>query len=88
MSPSADHGPGIAAGPARTLFEMFERGMRESATPGVGLGLAICRAIVEAHGGSDRSRRIGRRAVPVSRFTLPLGEPPQVETEEPEEAWR
>jgi K+-sensing histidine kinase KdpD len=33
------------------LFEKFSRGHAESATPGVGLGLAICQAVIEAHGG-------------------------------------
>jgi two-component system sensor histidine kinase KdpD len=44
----------------------------------VGLGLAICRAIVEAHGGgihAERGRERGARFV----FTLPLGEPPEVQ---------
>ncbi len=47
----ADGGPGIPPARAQALFDAFERGDRESATPGVGLGLAICRAIVQAHGG-------------------------------------
>jgi K+-sensing histidine kinase KdpD len=50
----ADDGPGLPPGRADILFEKFTRGERESATPGVGLGLAICRAIVEAHGGDHR----------------------------------
>jgi two-component system sensor histidine kinase KdpD len=33
------------------LFEKFVRGEVESATPGVGLGLAICKAVVDAHRG-------------------------------------
>jgi len=63
---------------------MFERGKRESATPGVGLGLAICRAIVEAHAGTIRGdTRPGGGA----RFTieLPRGEPPVVEALERED---
>lgn len=77
-----DHGPGLPKGREQTIFEMFERGRKESATPGVGLGLAICRAIVEAHGG-----RIGgeTRAGGGARFTitLPRGEPPAIEGAEP-----
>ena len=48
-----DNGPGLPVGRENSLFDKFERGgRRESATPGVGLGLAICKSIVEAHGGS------------------------------------
>jgi two-component system sensor histidine kinase KdpD len=74
----ADDGPGLPPGREESLFEMFERGARESATPGVGLGLAICRAIVAAHGGTIRGEtRPGGGA----RFvlTLPRGEPPVVD---------
>ncbi|MEO8704652.1 MAG: sensor histidine kinase KdpD [Kofleriaceae bacterium] len=42
-----DRGPGLEA-PASRLFEKF---VRASAAPGVGLGLAVVRAIVTAHGG-------------------------------------
>ncbi|WP_025602393.1 sensor histidine kinase [Burkholderia sp. WSM2230] len=47
-----DNGPGLPAGMETRVFEKFTRGEKESAKPGIGLGLAICRAIVEAHGGS------------------------------------
>jgi two-component system sensor histidine kinase KdpD len=73
----SDDGPGLPVGQADRLFDKFTRGVRESHTPGVGLGLAICRAIVEAHGG-----RIGVDAPAADHrgarfsFTLPLGEPP------------
>ncbi|NHZ61273.1 DUF4118 domain-containing protein [Massilia genomosp. 1] len=70
-----DNGPGFPAGRAETLFDKFARGERESAKPGVGLGLAICRAIIEAHGG-----KIEAGASPTGGaslvFTLPLGTPP------------
>lgn len=76
-----DNGPGLPAGREEQLFGKFERGESESSTPGVGLGLAICRAIVEAHGGSmhaERRSEGGARFV----FTLPRGTPPNVvETE-------
>ena len=35
-----DHGPGVPAGSERIIFEKFTRGEKESATTGVGLGLA------------------------------------------------
>ncbi|MEY8769357.1 two-component system sensor histidine kinase KdpD [Erwinia sp. ACCC 02193] len=46
-----DSGPGLPAGQEQALFAKFTRGDRESAIPGVGLGLAICQAIVEVHNG-------------------------------------
>ena len=49
-----DHGPGLPAslkGREDMLFDKFTRGSAESATPGVGLGLAIAKAVVLAHGG-------------------------------------
>ena len=74
-----DHGPGLPAGREERVFEKFERGSKESATPGVGLGLAICRAIVQAHGGSiDGHTRVEHGARVGTRFCihLPLGRPP------------
>nr|WP_315192397.1 DUF4118 domain-containing protein [uncultured Albidiferax sp.] len=49
-----DHGPGLPSrlrGREAELFDKFTRGSTESTTPGVGLGLAICKAIVDAHRG-------------------------------------
>jgi two-component system sensor histidine kinase KdpD len=74
-----DYGPGLPPGREEALFEKFERGSKESATPGVGLGLAISRAIVQAHGGTIRGEtRTGPSGVEGSRFTieLPRGVPP------------
>ena len=75
-----DEGPGLPKGREELLFEKFERGARESATPSVGLGLAICRAIVQAHGGSIRGDTIlNAQGQPAgARFTLllPRGTPP------------
>ena len=50
-------------------------GRKEGTTPGVGLGLAICRAIMQAHGGSIRgeTRTTGGASF---LLTLPRGEPP------------
>ena len=49
----ADTGPGIPTEELPRLFERFHRGAaaRVAEAPGVGLGLAICRALVERHGG-------------------------------------
>lgn len=71
----ADDGPGLPPGQEEAVFDKFTRGERESAKPGVGLGLAICRAIVGAHGGSIHAanRPEGGAAFV---FTLPLGTPP------------
>lgn len=47
-----DNGPGIPAGQEHAIFDKFSRGNKESSVPGVGLGLAICQAIVNVHGGT------------------------------------
>ena len=72
----SDHGPGFPPGREAQLFDKFERGDRESATPGVGLGLAICKAIVEAHGGRISAHNAAAGGACV-RIELPLGTPPQ-----------
>ena len=79
-----DAGPGLPKGKEAAIFDMFERGRKESSTPGVGLGLAICRAIVEAHGGKIRGET---RPQGGARFTidLPRGTPPSLEGLEPME---
>ncbi|CAN5368857.1 DUF4118 domain-containing protein [soil metagenome] len=73
----ADDGPGLPPGREESLFEKFVRGEKESAVSGVGLGLAICRAIVEAHGGRIRVEPAGASGARFC-FTLPLGAPPSM----------
>lgn len=75
-----DHGRGFPAGGTESLFRMFSRGEAESSTPGVGLGLAICRAIVEAHGGTIKAANHEEGGACVT-LCLPLGNPPAVEPE-------
>jgi len=71
----SDDGPGLPPGREEAVFQKFTRGERESATPGVGLGLTICRAIVESHQGKIvATNRPGGGAK--FTFTLPLGTPP------------
>jgi two-component system, OmpR family, sensor histidine kinase KdpD len=84
-----DDGPGLPEGREEALFQKFTRGDPESARSGVGLGLAICRAIVEAHGGriwaEAASAREAHRGARFS-FALPLGEPPSMPLPEEDEA--
>jgi len=73
----ADHGPGLPSGEEERIFDKFYR-VHPTDAGSFGLGLTICRAIVEAHDGRIwATNRAGGGAV--FRFTLPLvGEPPQV----------
>ena len=73
----SDQGPGIPAGEEEHIFEKFHRVATEGNQGGAGLGLTICRSIVEAHGG-----RIWAENLPSGGaafyFALPLTEPPSI----------
>ena len=66
----SDSGPGFPPEDLQRIFEMFERGTRDLGQKGYGLGLSICRVIVEAHGGRiwAENRPDGGATV---RFTFP-----------------
>ena len=70
----ADTGEGIAAEDLPHIFDHFYRGekSRSRATGGAGLGLAIARGIIEAHGGRIWAESEPERETRV-RFTLPVG---------------
>jgi two-component system sensor histidine kinase KdpD len=71
-----DRGPGFQRGEEGHVFEKFFRGEAGRARHGVGLGLAVARAIVEAHGGRIEARNRAGGGASI-RFTLPrVGEPP------------
>jgi two-component system sensor histidine kinase KdpD len=72
-----DDGPGLPSGDPARLFDKFQRGREEGTIVGVGLGLAICQAIVRAHGGEiEAHRREGGGAR--FDFTLPAEAPPDM----------
>jgi two-component system sensor histidine kinase KdpD len=77
----ADRGPGLPPGDEQRVFEKFYRLPHPGERSGAGLGLTICRAIIEAHGGRiwAENRPDGGVAF---RFTLPVqGTPPQIAPE-------
>jgi two-component system sensor histidine kinase KdpD len=72
-----DDGPGFGTRDPETLFEKFERGQQESHISGVGLGLAICRAVVRLHGGEiGATNRTGGGARFEIILPLELAAPP------------
>jgi two-component system sensor histidine kinase KdpD len=79
-----DDGPGFGARNPEELFEKFERGQKESPVSGVGLGLAICRAIVHLHGGEIRASNRDTGGGARFEFTLPLESAVTLETAEAE----
>jgi two-component system, OmpR family, sensor histidine kinase KdpD len=70
----ADHGPGVSPGEEDKVFDKFYRADAGTGR-GAGLGLAICRGIVQAHGGRIWAQNLPGGGV-AFLFTLPLGEPP------------
>lgn len=68
-----DDGPGVASADRERIFEPYVQGESDGARRGLGLGLAICRRLVEAHGGTIR---VDERPGGGSRFafTLPRAE--------------
>jgi NtrC-family two-component system sensor histidine kinase KinB len=83
----ADRGVGIPEDQQAGLFERFYRVRPGNEEPGIGLGLAICKGIVEAHGGT-----IGVESLPGSGttvwFTLPVAPDNEEEWETDEDSDR
>lgn len=73
-------GSGFPPARLQEVFALFERGEPEGHVPGMGLGLAICKVIVEAHGGHIEARNPADGGAEVC-MRLPLGTPPTIEPE-------
>lgn len=71
----ADDGLGLPEGLENRLFDKFTRGETESTQSGVGLGLSICRAIIDVHGGRIWAANLPDHGA-VFTFALPIGHPP------------
>lgn len=71
----ADRGPGLVPGEAEHVFEKFHRSASARGRPGAGLGLTVCKGIMELHGGRiwAEARAGGGSAF---RFALPAAEVP------------
>jgi two-component system sensor histidine kinase KdpD len=73
----ADRGPGLSDDELTHVFDKFYRAPSHRSKGGVGLGLTVCRGIVQAHGGRIWAQnRPGGGAV--FQFTLPIGQPPVI----------
>lgn len=75
-----DQGTGFVPEHRTAVFTMFVRSPQAHSTSGTGIGLAVCKAIIEAHGGtiSATNSPLGGGRV---MFTLPRGEPPVLDPE-------
>ena len=80
-----DYGHGIPKGMEEKLFEKFYSLETETQQGGVGLGLALCRAIIEAHGGTIQATTMAGKGAAFI-IDLPLREPPSLNWDEVEVA--
>jgi signal transduction histidine kinase len=90
-----DYGIGLQPQELNEVFEPYARTAAARQIRGLGLGLYVCRAIIEAHGGRIRARSEGRGKGAVFMFTIPsrpprrgaprqpLGPSPEVSRPEP-----
>jgi signal transduction histidine kinase len=70
-----DEGIGLPADALELIFEPFGRAENTSSIPGMGLGLFICRNIVERHGGRIWAESAGEGQGTTMTFWLPIAVP-------------
>jgi signal transduction histidine kinase len=74
----ADNGIGISPEHAENVFIIFNRLHTRTEYPGNGIGLSICKKIIERHGGQiEALARQGGGTI--FRFTLPVGRPDEAQ---------
>lgn len=80
-----DDGPGVPVRHQVTIWDQFERGVHrlDATTPGVGVGLAITKAIVRSHGGTVSYRRSERLGGACFSLTIPSTTSPRPRTATP-----
>ncbi len=75
----ADRGPGLKPGDEQRVFDKFYRAAGDGSRSGAGLGLAICRGIIDLHSGRIWAENRADGGA-VFSFTIPVvGEPPKVD---------
>jgi len=79
----ADNARGIDPNLSAKAFEAFER-LGETSDDSTGLGLAICRAVIQAHGGRIWIEPMAEGSI--FHFTLPKGRPPEAPLSPPRQA--
>lgn len=76
-----DTGVGIGPEEAQALFKPYQRRPVDQRSGGLGLGLVLVKALVDAHGGTVSYQSGGRDKGSTFSFTVPLAQKPAVQTE-------